>query len=215
MEDVDQEYNPIFTKVYVLRMMNIDHPMQVDPKLFTVSDESGSPIKVEILSTISQKNEGDSIMDDEDIYAKELQKIKEAPTKRLKANNERIKRQFRELQEKKRIEDKEVERLRDTVENMEKDLRNTKEVFEAHKTKEPSPIKQKYDNHYHEYIERIEELEKIKDNIAKDTLEALTGIVGSVARPSRGNDDDDDEIINKVGRGHKDRKKYRPAVDAK
>jgi chromosome segregation ATPase len=203
-------------------MMNIDYPMQVDPKLFTINDESGNPLRVEIMTTISQKDDGDSVMDDDDIYAKELQRIKEEPTKRLMAKNERLKKQFKDLQTKKRDEDRAVEKLRETVETMENDLRNTKEELEAHKSREPSPVKQKYENHYKKYIERVEELEKIKDNIAKDTLEALTGIVGSVAGVNdllksgkRKDDDDDDEIINKVGKGHKNRKKYKPAVDAK
>lgn len=222
VEDVDENYNPIISKVYVLRMMNIDYPMQVDPKLFTINDENGSPLRVEIMTTISQKDDGDSVMDDDDIYARELQRIKEEPAKRLMAKNERLKKQFKELQEKKRKEDREVEKLRETVETMENDLRNTKEDFEAHKSREPSPIKQKYDNNYKKYIERVEELEKIKDNIAKDTLEALSGIVGSIPGANdllrsgkRKDDDDDDEIINNVGRGHKNRKKYKPAADAK
>lgn len=51
-----------------------------------------------------------------------------------------------------------------------------------------------------------------------NTLDALEAVMsGSPAAFMRRlqEDDSDDEIINKVGRGHKNRKKYKPAIDAK
>lgn len=73
----------------------------------------------------------------------------------------------------------------------------------------------RYENEYKKYEDRVSELEKMKDNIAKDTLEALSGLFTGSGRGQRFDDDEDDEVIEKVGRGHKNRKKYKPAIEAK
>jgi len=174
------------------------------------------------MTTMYQKEEGDSMMEDDDLYAVELQRIKEAPTKRLKEKNEKLRKQFHDLQNKKKLESNEVDHLQSSIDGIEEELRNTRDAFEAHQKKEASPLKKKYENRYQSYIDRVSDLEKMKDNIAKDTLDALSGLVDTKYHTETGSDrrkaeleDDDPEAINTVGHGHKNRKKYRPAVDAK
>lgn len=161
-EEEDSDFETVKKTVYTFRMMNIDSPMEINPQMSTIQDGLGEKIKVDIMTTLSQKEEGDSVLDDEDLYAKELKRIKEAPTKRLIAQNEKLQKQFKELQKKKREENKEVEFLRNSIDTMEEELRNTQMAFEAHKKKEASPLKQKYENHYKQYLDRVSELEKMK-----------------------------------------------------
>lgn len=42
-----------------------------------------------------------------------------------------------------------------------------------------------------------------------------TGSIDAIKDAKKRVDEEDDETINQVGKGHKDRKRYKPAIEAK
>ena len=92
------------TITYNLTMMNIDAMMEVNPYFRSVKNVDGRPLTVELMATMCQKDNDESIADDHDFYEAELQKLREAPTKKLKAKNEKLTKQFKDIQNKKKTE---------------------------------------------------------------------------------------------------------------
>jgi hypothetical protein len=216
-EEFEDDYYGKKTE-YRFSLINIDQRMEVNDKMVGIRDPKGEPLRIDLMTTLGQKEEGDSMIEDDDLYAIELQRIKEAPVKKLIEQNKNLEKKISELSDKKREEFKQVEELQMTIHEVEDELKASTEALNAQKKKEPSPLKKKYEKHHQFLKDRVEELERKKDKIAEDTLYELSRLFPGPGRESKRvsfEDDFDREVIGEVFKGKRYRNRHRPATDAK
>ena len=207
---------------YTLRMMNIDAIMEINPYLLGVRDVNNKPLTVELMATLCQREDEDSTIDEEDFYEAELQKLREAPAKKLQAQNEKVNKQFKEIQSKKIVENEKVETLQHSIDEIEEELRQSKTQLQDKEQNKPSPIKEKYDRNLDKYNDRVKELER-----QQETLERLSDFIKKFHEYDEAKrkeqekvedkkaDLDEDLYITDVSRKSRVMKKYRPAADAR
>ena len=128
-EEHDSELDAVEKKVYTFKMVNIDSTMEINPKFLGVRDQDRDYLKVDLITTFSQKDERgtESSIEEENIYAVELKKLQEAPLIRIKNRNERLNKKFKHIKSKLVKEERELENITKSVDSIEDAMRQTKD----------------------------------------------------------------------------------------
>ena len=128
-EEDDSELDVVEKKVYTFKMVNIDSTMEINPKFLGVRDQDRDYLKVDLITTFSQKDERgtESSIEEEDVYAVELKKLQEAPLIRIKNRNERLNKKFKHIKSKLVKEERELENITKSVDSIEDAMRQTKD----------------------------------------------------------------------------------------
>lgn len=177
-EEEDSEEEAVKKEVYNFKLINIDDIMELHPRFANVRDPNDNRLLINILTTMCQKEDGGEESSlEEDVYAIELKKIQEAPTKMLKAKNEKIMKKYKELKTKKMKETEEVEKLRSSIGYLTDDFKTTQKLYDDHTKKEQSPIKKDFDNKYMRFVHQLEDLEREKNEIADKTLRDISRLL--------------------------------------
>ena len=127
-EEEDSELEAIERTVYAFKMVNIDSSMEINPKFMGVRDQNRDPLRIDLITTFSQKEDGgrESSVEEEDVYAIELRKLQEAPLKRITNKNERLNKKFKETKSLLVKQEREVENINKSIDSLQNELKNTR-----------------------------------------------------------------------------------------